>query len=228
MRKIFNGIVIGLSIILIGIVMLLSLLPNMVLNIVITMGGFAIPVFIIIVTMIIEIKTSKDIDEKNKIRNFWLKLLLIIYCLLLVTILFLNNEYRMNGFKNISIFSKEHFEMSNIVPFATIISYITRWMSNSINTSIVIINLVSNLLLLTPMGFFIPILFKDKITNLKQFLLLIILMTASIEILQFITYTGSTDIDDIILNTTGAIIVYMLMKTKLVKRLLSKMLDIKE
>ena len=55
---------------------------------------------------------------------------------------------------------------------------------------------------------------------------MIIILTLLVEILQFITYRGSTDIDDIILNTIGASIVYMLMKTKVIKKLLEKVIDI--
>ena len=226
MKKIINGTIIVLSTILIGFVMIFSVIPNIVLNVKVTIGGFAIPTFIIIITMIVQIKKSKDMQEKNKIRNFWLKALFIIYCLLLITILFLNNEYRMGGFQNISTFSREHLETSNFIPFATIIGYVSGMVSNDINTGIVIINLVTNLLLFAPMGFFIPMLFQDKIKNTKQFLIIIIILTFLVEIIQFITYRGSTDIDDIILNTIGASIVYILMKTKVVEKLLEKAIDI--
>lgn len=226
MKKIINGTIIVLSTILIGFVMIFSVIPNIVLNVKVTIGGFAIPTFIIIITMIVQIKKSKDIQEKSKIRNFWLKALFIIYCLLLITILFLNNEYRMGGFQNISTFSREHLETSNFIPFATIIGYVSGMVSNDINTGIVIINLVTNLLLFAPMGFFIPMLFQDKIKNTKQFLIIIIILTFLVEIIQFITYRGSTDIDDIILNTIGASIVYILMKTKVVEKLLEKAIDI--
>ena len=226
MKKIINGTIIVLSTILIGFVMIFSVIPNIVLNVKVTIGGFAIPTFIIIITMIVQIKKSKDIQEKSEIRNFWLKALFTIYCLLLITILFLNNEYRMGGFQNISTFSREHFETSNIIPFATIIGYVSGMVSNDINTGIVIINLVTNLLLFAPMGFFIPMLFQDKIKNTKQFLIIIIILTFLVEIIQFITYRGSTDIDDIILNTIGASIVYILMKTKVVEKLLEKAIDI--
>ena len=168
--------------------------------------------------------------EKDKIRNFWLKVLFIIYCLLLITVLFLNNEYRMHAFQNINTntFSKEHFEMSNIIPFATITDYISSLVSNEINTNIVIINFTTNLLLFAPMGFFISILYSDRIKNIKQFAVLMIVSALIVEVLQFITFRGSTDIDDVILNTIGAVIVYLLMKTKFVKKLLKKVIDISE
>ena len=228
MKKIINGIVIALSIILIGFVMISSIIPNIVLNVKVTIGGFVIPIFIIIITMIVEINKSKDAQEKSEIRNFWLKALFIIYCLLLITILFLNNEYRMGGFQNINTFSKEHFETSNLIPFATIIEYIIGVISNDINTSIVIINFATNLLLFAPMGFFIPVLFQSKIKNIKQFVIMITILTLIVEILQFITYRGSTDIDDIILNTIGAVSMYMIMRTKFAKKLLKKVIDISE
>ena len=203
MRKIINSIIICITIILVGFVMVFSLLPNFVLNVIVTLGGFAVPILLILITMIIEIKKSKDIQEKIKIRNFWLKILFIIYLLLLITILFLNNEYRMGGFENINTFSKEHFETSNVIPFATIIDYISKLLSNNISTSIVIINFATNLLLFAPMGFFIPILFKNKIKNIKQFGIIIIVITMFVEILQFMTYRGSTDVDDIIYNRSN-------------------------
>lgn len=227
-KKVINGIIIVLSIILIGFVIIFSIIPNIVLNVKVTIGGFVIPIFIIIITMIVEIKKSEDVPEKSRIRNFWLKTLFIIYCLLLITILFLNNEYRMGGFQNINTFSKAHFETSNVIPFATIIEYIIGVISNDINTGIVIINFATNLLLFAPMGFFILILFQSKIKDIKQFVIMMIIITLIVEILQFITYRGSTDIDDIILNIIGAVIVYMIMKTKFAKELLKKVIDISE
>ena len=217
MKKVINGIIIVLSSIFICFVMIFSMLPNIVLNVSITIGGFVIPILIILITMIIEIKKSKNKEEKDKIRKFWLKTLFIIYCLLLINILFLNNEYRMRGFQNINTFSKEHFETSNIIPFATIVEYIRGMILNNINTSIVIINFATNLLLFAPMGFFVPILFQSRIKNTKQFAIMIIMLTLIVEILQFITYRGSTDIDDIILNTIGAVIVYVLIGNGMMK-----------
>ena len=112
----------------------------------------------------------------------------------------------MHAFQNINTntFSKEHFEMSNIIPFATITDYISSLVSNEINTNIVIINFATNLLLFAPMGFFISILYSDRIKNIKQFAILMIVSALIVEVLQFITFRGSTDIDDVILNTIGS------------------------
>ena len=222
MKRIINGSVIILSAILIGFVMIFSILPNFTLNSVITIGGFIIPSLIIIVTMIIQIKKSNDKKEKNRIRIFWIKILFIIYCLLLITILFFNNEYRVGIYEDTKIFSKEHFNSTNIIPFNTIIECIKGLITNNINKKIVISNLGINLILFAPMGVFISILFKDKIKNIKQFILAMIIVLFSVEMLQFITLRGSMDIDDIILNITGAIVGYELMQLNWVKNLYIK------
>ena len=223
MKRIINGSVIILSAILIGFVMIFSILPNFTLNSVITIGGFIIPSLIIIVTMIIQIKKSNDKKEKNRIRIFWIKILFIIYCLLLITILFFNNEYRVGIYEDTKIFSKEHFNSTNIIPFnIALIEYIKGLITNNINKKIVISNLGINLILFAPMGVFISILFKDKIKNIKQFILAMIIVLFSVEMLQFITLRGSMDIDDIILNITGAIVGYELMQLKWVKNLYIK------
>ena len=220
MKNKINIVIISITILLIGFVEIFSILPNIMLNTSVTLGAFIIPIFIIFITMMIQIKNTKDLKEKENIRKFWLKKLFLIYLLLLFTVLFLNSEYRMNGIKNVGIFSKQHFETINMVPFSTIISYIDRLVTHKINTSIVILNIFVNLILFAPMGVFIPLLFNQKINNIKKFVLLITVSSLTVELLQFLTYRGATDIDDIILNTIGATFVYAIMQTKLVKKML--------
>ena len=51
MRKIINSIIICITIILVGFVMVFSLLPNFVLNVIVTLGGFAVPILLILITL---------------------------------------------------------------------------------------------------------------------------------------------------------------------------------
>ncbi len=148
-------------------------------------------------------------------------ILFILYCLALVFVLFLHNSYRvgLNTF-SISLFSKQHFEMCNLIPFKSILGYFNRLVQNTINTNIVVTNLLVNLILFLPMGMAIPILCKEKINKFWKFLLFIILLTVLIEILQFITLMGASDIDDVILNTIGACIGYEIIRIKLIRRIL--------
>ena len=229
MRKFINILILLIAISLIGIDIIFSIMPNTRLNTIVIIGCFAIPTILIFIAMIVQIKLENNTEEKNRIRKFWLKTLFIIYCILLICILFLNNEYRTNRTLHFSfdkLFSKEHLEINNIIPFGTISKYIYKMINHKINTSIVIVNVLVNLILLAPMGFFVPMLFKEKIKNIKQFLLLILIITLSIEILQFLTLSGTFDIDDIILNTIGAVIVYLIMKMKIIKNILNKLFDL--
>ena len=113
--------------------------------------------------------------------------------------------------------------MVNLEPFATINRYIKAFRNNYINPIIVFINIGVNIVLFMPMGFFVPILFKKKIKNIVSFSILNLIIIFSIEVTQYLTCTGSADIDDIILNIIGAIITYIVIKTKAVKNIIRKL-----
>lgn len=72
-----------------------------------------------------------------------------------------------------------------------------------------IYNLYGNIMWFVPMGFFIPALSKK---HLKFFDVVVIgaLISISIETMQFVLNTGVTDIDDVIFNTIGAMVGYLL------------------
>jgi len=73
------------------------------------------------------------------------------------------------------------------------------------------------------MGFFIPTLFK-KIDNFKKFAVLIISIVIFVELTQLITKTGICDIDDVILNVGGALIMYMILQIPCIKRFIKILL----
>jgi Glycopeptide antibiotics resistance protein len=70
-------------------------------------------------------------------------------------------------------------------------------------------NLYGNIVWFVPMGFFIPALGKKNRGFLKV-ILIGALVSISIESLQFVLNTGVTDIDDVIFNTIGAAVGYLL------------------
>jgi glycopeptide antibiotics resistance protein len=146
-----------------------------------------------------------------------LKYLFIVYCVGLIFILFFNGSRRGNQF-NLKVFSKEHFEMTNIIPFRTITSYLK--LMTKININIVITNLLGNLLMFTPMGMALPLLFDKKFNKLWKVVAFVIVVVLIIETIQFITFAGSADIDDLILNTIGAIIGYGIIQIKMIRKIL--------
>jgi glycopeptide antibiotics resistance protein len=82
------------------------------------------------------------------------------------------------------------------------------------------INIIGNFIALMPLGMFMPLM-SNKINKFYKFLILMILIVVIIEFLQFITLSGSCDIDDLILNVTGASIVYFICKIKFVNKVLN-------
>ncbi len=208
-----------ITILFIGFYYVSSLMPNRIPSIILTIGAFLIPAILCFISMIIEIKKEKEEIKKYKIRVFGVKLLLFIYLLFLVSIVFFSNQYRMEY--DFEIFSKEHMARINIIPFKTISNYFT----GDIAFSIIIMNLLVNLILLTPLAFFVIILYKNKIKNWMNFTIFILIFGIIIEILQFLTCTGAADIDDVILNTLGALITYLILHLKFIKYILKKVLD---
>ena len=155
--------------------------------------------------------------KKNIIKI--VKCLFIIYCVCLIFILFFYG-YRVGNQFNIGIFSKEHFEQPNLVPFRTICNYLERFFDNTINTNIVVKNLLGNLLMFVPMGMALPVLFEKNFNKLWKTILFVVILVILVEIIQFFTFTGSVDIDDLILNTIGATIGYGIIKIKSLRKIL--------
>ena len=82
-------------------------------------------------------------------------------------------------------------------------------------------NILGNMLLLFPFGLLLPILWR-KFNNIKNTLLYSFLFSLGIEVIQLLSYYvgnmgRSFDIDDIILNTFGAWIGYIVYKKIVVK-----------
>lgn len=161
-------------------------------------------------------------DNKPMKINLWI--FFILYCILLITLTLFDPMWGRNGF-NVFNWTKEEFEYYvlgsvNLIPFKTITGYIKDIFTSLLSTSNIFFNLFGNVVCLMPLALFIPILFK-KVNNTKRFLISIICVTFGIEIVQFITFTGSCDIDDVILNTLGAFIMYKILNIKDIKNLIN-------
>lgn len=103
----------------------------------------------------------------------------------------------------------EAFTEYNLLPFHTIMNYIKA--TGTINTSIVITNLAGNILAFMPLGFFLPLLFS-RFLKFRSTLLIVFASTLSVECLQFLFRVGSFDVDDLILNTVGGAIGFIIFK----------------
>ena len=90
----------------------------------------------------------------------------------------------------------------NFVPFKTILPYVLG------HKGLIIagINLVGNIILLVPIGFLAPFLYRNM--TWKKSLLLAAATGLAIEVMQVVLRVGIFDIDDVILNAFGFMIGY--------------------
>jgi glycopeptide antibiotics resistance protein len=71
--------------------------------------------------------------------------------------------------------------------------------------------IVGNLVMLFPLGIYLPILYK-RLNNFFLVLLVSLLVSVLIELFQLATRFRSADVDDVILNTTGAIVGFLVFR----------------
>jgi glycopeptide antibiotics resistance protein len=160
---------------------------------------------------------------KNNIKPMKINLWIFfgLYLLLLVTLTLFDSIWGRNGINlvNANINYKQYFENTvNLVPFKTIMMYIKQF-DSMYDTRTVLLNLLGNIIALMPMAFFLPLLFKKQ-SKFRNFVLTITGIILLIEFLQLITSSGRFDIDDLILNLSGALIMYGIIKIKFVNNLI--------
>lgn len=98
----------------------------------------------------------------------------------------------------------QHFEP---VPFRTIVEFIGRIEAFSVS-DLAFRNLAGNIVLFVPIGLFLPLLFKKQ-RRFVTFLMTTAAVILTVELTQMFTLLGTCDIDDLILNTAGACIGYV-------------------
>lgn len=166
------------------------------------------------------IKSKNENNNKAMKINLWI--FFILYLLLFITLTLFDQFWGRNGFTivnwNKELFNNYISNSLNIIPFKTIIEYIKAF-DSLLDTRAVMTNLLGNIIACMPFAFFLPLLFKKQ-NNIKRFTITMIVIVLLIELLQFVTLSGSCDIDDIILNVSGTLIMYAVLKIKSVNNLI--------
>lgn len=130
-----------------------------------------------------------------------LKILFVAYLVLLVYFLFFSEKFGRTGSRDYE---------PNLEPFKEIkrdIDCITGKNGKSYIT-FGCLNLFGNVVAFIPFGFFLPALF-GKWQNFLLVTVEIFLFSLLVEIVQLFSFTGSFDVDDIILNTLGGFLGYI-------------------
>ncbi|QDX94042.1 VanZ family protein [Brevibacillus laterosporus] len=90
----------------------------------------------------------------------------------------------------------------NTKPFSTISDYIVHYQNYSATT--IFLNLFGNILVFIPLGFLLPILFT-RFASVNRVFLFSFMTSLLVEIFQYLFMLGSFDVDDILLNSIGAL-----------------------
>lgn len=143
--------------------------------------------------------------NKKKIYNDNIKLYIILYVILLISLtVFINRP-------DFALFDAKYFELYlaniNLIPFKTIIHFLT----GNINMGVRIYNILGNFVALMPLSLLL-ILFNKRYDSYKKQLKVLFITVLIIEFMQFILAAGRLDIDDFILNIGGALIFFTIIK----------------
>lgn len=136
---------------------------------------------------------------------------------LITRILEYQSDFPFNSYvktQDLSASDKAFFDFSfweqnvNFIPFKTIVLYLK---AEHMNTSIAVNNLVGNFIILLPLGLFLPFLFK-RCKKLTSVVTIVFITSFCIELIQFSLQIGMADIDDVIINTIGAMFGFAIYK----------------
>lgn len=141
--------------------------------------------------------------DKSKRVHDYIMILFWYYLWVLANVLFFDNTFGRGFSAGIS------FDAVNLEPLKTIRDYLSAYHYGNISLRLVILNLLGNLVAFAPMGFFLPALFRWQ-RSIFFFAATLALSITAVEVLQVYSGAGSCDIDDLILNLAGALIVFVL------------------
>ncbi len=171
----------------------------------------------------------KKLNISKKVAHINLTIIFIVYITTILMLTLFDSRFGRQGLifaKWDSNLLKSYMDTSfNMVPFKTINLFINGYLKGIVSFKNFSINIFGNFVAFMPCGILVPALFK-KINKYYKFLIIMIMFVSVIELLQFLTLSGSCDIDDLILNIIGSSIIYFIYKIKFINRIVNKILFI--
>lgn len=136
-------------------------------------------------------------NKNRKILRVLGRILFIIYIGFLVYFLLLSEMYGRTELRTDYSYNLELFkEIKRFWEYREVLG-----------TKVVMMNLVGNVAIFLPFGFILP--WASRYTNFIQTTWFTLLFSLAIECVQLITKIGSFDVDDLLLNTVGGCIGYI-------------------
>jgi Glycopeptide antibiotics resistance protein len=161
---------------------------------------------------IVLVKVSNE--NSKKIMTITFQIFFAFYVILMITITLFDPLLRSGSTRvvfDFELVSEYIKETANVRPFRMILLYWNGLNSGLLSLSVYLMNIVGNLVVMMPLAFFLPMLSK----TFKKFIPFVITVTIvilSIESLQAITMSGYFDVDDIMLNLVGALIMFYFLR----------------
>lgn len=158
---------------------------------------------------------TNDNCLRRKIMKRRIALLFAFYIVLMIDFTLIDDNLGRNIF-GILGWSRERFsayvkESTNLIPFKTVKLFLNAYRDKSLPVLNVVENILGNFVAFMPLPFFLKCFFKRQ-SRWYAVLLTVLLSVVSIELLQLLLLTGASDIDDVILNTAGAMLLYAVLK----------------
>lgn len=134
--------------------------------------------------------------KKGKKGKALFRLLFLLYIIIMIYLLFLSDDrYIMDSYQY------------NLEPFKEIKRFITY--RELLGTTAVLVNIAGNIVAFMPFGFLLPKLFQNKVGFWQTFVCSFI-FTLIVETTQLLFRVGRFDVDDIIMNTVGGVLGYII------------------
>lgn len=109
----------------------------------------------------------------------------------------------------------------NCLPFRYIVRYFKWFFTGQIDLATFITLFFGNICAFMPFAFFLP-LFFPRTRSRKRFLVTMVVIVSSVELLQMAFNLGECDIDDVILNVGGAWALYEILQRPRIRALIGK------
>ena len=143
-----------------------------------------------------------------------------LYLVLLINFLFFESSFSrgyglifLQDSETVSYYLENYM---NIRPFSMMYRYIHGYMIGTVSLNSFMMNIVGNFILFMPFAVFLPLFYKKQ-HNFFVFLFTVASLSATAEILQVLFMMGTGDIDDLMINTVGACVLFGLLHTRIGK-----------
>lgn len=155
-----------------------------------------------------------SIEDCEKLKKLLFHVSFLVYVFIMIILLF----RRGHSYEGITLIEYAKNGV-NLMPFKTIQMYIDAISSGSINLTSIIKNLAGNIILFIPIGIYLPF-YSKKITTVKQVFIETLIIIFIVEMTQLVTMRGRFDVDDLILNTIGALIGFWIWKIGIIGKII--------